>query len=158
MVLIGNEDEQGVGGDPNFSVVKKRAFHPKYFVPRPPPAGGERRRTQRQETREGGRFPLACMSGRPRTVEPFVPRLLPVCPYPSPPTRARRGYSSAFSFFYIALRKIDDKRSEVKSMSVCFFFFSPFLFFCCMVRIVYYGRSVVFLIDDFDACGHAGEG
>ncbi|KAJ7261748.1 hypothetical protein B0H12DRAFT_1231400 [Mycena haematopus] len=37
MTLIGNEDENGVGGDPNFSVEEKRAFHPKYFVPRPLP-------------------------------------------------------------------------------------------------------------------------
>ncbi|KAJ7707455.1 hypothetical protein B0H17DRAFT_1032740 [Mycena rosella] len=49
MVLIGNEDEEGVGGDPNFSVEEKRAFHPKYFVPRPlpPPENAESRGKKR---------------------------------------------------------------------------------------------------------------
>ncbi|KAF8206171.1 hypothetical protein K438DRAFT_1904943 [Mycena galopus ATCC 62051] len=68
MVLIGNEDDNGVGGDPNFSVVRshsfmlvptdlivpiflqeeKRAFHPKYFVPRPlPPSENEPRGKKR---------------------------------------------------------------------------------------------------------------
>ncbi|KAJ6520901.1 hypothetical protein DFH09DRAFT_1098140 [Mycena vulgaris] len=49
MVLIGNEDEHGVGGDPNFSVEEKRAFHPKYFVPRPlpPPENTESRGKKR---------------------------------------------------------------------------------------------------------------
>jgi len=49
MVLIGNEDENGVGGDPNFSVEEKRAFHPRYFVPRPlpPPETAESRGKKR---------------------------------------------------------------------------------------------------------------
>ncbi|KAJ7762022.1 hypothetical protein DFH07DRAFT_739738 [Mycena maculata] len=49
MVLIGNEDENGVGGDPNFSVEEKRAFYPKYFVPRPlpPPENTQSRGTKR---------------------------------------------------------------------------------------------------------------
>ncbi|KAJ6532050.1 hypothetical protein B0H19DRAFT_1189814 [Mycena capillaripes] len=47
MVLIGNEDENGVGGDPNFSVEEKRAFHPKYFVPRPLPPAEESRGKKR---------------------------------------------------------------------------------------------------------------
>ncbi|KAJ7170915.1 hypothetical protein C8R43DRAFT_71447 [Mycena crocata] len=49
MVLIGNEDDHGVGGDPNFSVEEKRAFHPKYFVPRPlpPPENAQSRGTKR---------------------------------------------------------------------------------------------------------------
>ncbi|KAJ7168485.1 hypothetical protein C8R46DRAFT_235600 [Mycena filopes] len=47
MVLIGNEDENGVGGDPNFSIEEKRAFHPKYFVPRPLPPSEESRGKKR---------------------------------------------------------------------------------------------------------------
>ncbi|KAJ7745727.1 putative zinc finger protein [Mycena metata] len=47
MVLIGNEDENGVGGDPNFSIEEKRAFHPKYFVPRPLPPPEESRGKKR---------------------------------------------------------------------------------------------------------------
>ncbi|KAJ7067182.1 hypothetical protein C8F01DRAFT_980509 [Mycena amicta] len=49
MILIGNEDENGVSGDPNFCVEEKRAFHPKYFVPRPlpPPESAESRGKKR---------------------------------------------------------------------------------------------------------------
>ncbi|KAF7328021.1 C2H2-type domain-containing protein [Mycena kentingensis (nom. inval.)] len=49
MVLIGNEDQNGVPGDPNFSIEEKRAFHPKYYVPRPlpPPENAEPRGKKR---------------------------------------------------------------------------------------------------------------